>query len=308
MRKVEHIKIKGKLSVNELIKLMGGAGVMGSGRLARAVDILEEMIKDKECKVFFGQAGAMVPGGMRSIISDFIRNGFVDVFVCTGASLTHDLVEALGYRHEIGNAGADDAELHGKGKDRMWDSYMPNEVYGGMEDFFEKYWDDFSSCGKINELLWKIGSKLKDEESILYVCYKKKVPIFCPALSDSGIGLMIWGRKAKGKKIQVDAFEDMNDIMDLAWTSKKAGVFYVGGGVPKNFIQQAMQLSPRNAEYGVQISTDRAEYGGSSGASLKEGVSWGKMNEKAKFVDVYLDATVALPLIYGALIERFIND
>ncbi len=306
MRKVEHIKIKGKLSVNELIKLMGGAGVMGSGRLARAVDILEEMIKDKECKVFFGQAGAMVPGGMRSIIRDLIRNGFADVFVCTGATLTHDLVEALGYRHEVGKADADDALLLKEGKDRMWDSYMPIEVYEGMEDFFEKYWNDFSSCKKINELLWMIGSKLKDEESILYVCYKKKVPIFCPALSDSGIGLMIWGRKAKGKKIEIDAFEDIRDIMDLAWTSKKAGVFYVGGGVPKNFIQQAMQLSLRNAEYGVQITSDRAEYGGSSGASLKEGISWGKMNEKGKFVDVYLDATVALPLIYGALIERFI--
>ena len=281
---------------------------MGCGRLGKAVGILERMIKDKDCKVFFGQAGAMIPGGMRNILSGFMKDCFVDVFVTTGASLTHDLVEALGYRHEIGKADADDAKLHEEGKDRMWDSYMPNKAYEALEDFFEKYWEEFSSCNKINELIWKIGSKLDDKDSVLYNCFKKKVPIFCPALADSGIGLMIWGRKAKNKKIFIDAFEDMKDIMDIAWSSKKAGVFYVGGGVPKNFIQQAMQLAPRNAIYGVQITTDKAEYGGSSGASLKEGISWGKMDSKGELVDVFLDGTVALPLVYAALRERLIKE
>ena len=118
---------------------------------------------------------------------------------------------------------------------------------------------------------------------------------------------MVWGKKAHGRNISIDAFEDMKDIMDIAWTSKKIGVFYLGGGVPKNFIQQTMQISPRKAEFGVQITTDRAEFGGSSGASLKEGISWGKMNNKGLFVDVYLDATVALPLIYAALRERLMK-
>jgi len=304
MRYVEHIKINRKLSINELITLMGKIGVMGCGRLSRAVDILEEMIKDKDCKVFFGQAGAMIPGGMRNIISGFIKDDFVDVFVTTGATLTHDLIEALGYRYEIGRYDVDDVKLYKKGKDRMWDSYMPNKAYESLEDFFEKYWDEFSSCKKINALVWKIGSKLKDKNSVLFNCYKKKIPVFCPAIADSGIGLMIWGRKARGKKIFIDAFDDMNDIIDIAWTSKKSGVFYIGGGVPKNFIQQAMQVSPKKSGLGVQITTDKAEFGGSSGASLKEGISWGKMSHKGKFVDVYLDATIALPLIYGALKEK----
>ena len=308
MKSVEHIDIPGKISVNELVSLMGKIGVMGCGRLAKSVDILENMIKDKDCKVFFGVAGAMVPGGMRNILVDFLRNKWVDVCVTTGAMLTHDLVEALGYRHEIGESNVDDEELNKKGLDRMWDSYMPNEVYEGLEDFFEKHWDDFSKTKKINELIWAIGSKLEDKNSILRVIYENKIPVFCPALSNSAIGLMIWGRKAKGKEIFIDAFEDLKDILDIAWTSKKSGVFYVCGGEPKNYIQQAMQFSPKNAMYGVQVTTDRAEFGGSSGAHLKEGVSWGKMNAKGEFVDVFLDATVALPLICAALKERLIKN
>ena len=304
MGTVHHLSIHRGMSINELVTSMRSVGVMGCGRLALAVDILEMMIKNKDCKVFFGQAGALVPGGMRTILADFLRNRFVDVFVTTGATLTHDLAEALGFSHEVGISNSDDVELHKKGKDRMWDSYMNNKVYEKMEDFFEKNWDLFSTAKKINELIFLIGSKIKDKNSLLRIAYEKKIPIFCPALSDSGIGLMIYGRKSKGKNIQIDAFEDMKDIMDIAWTCKKAGVFYLGGGVPKNFIQQAMQFAPKSANLGVQITMDRAEFGGSSGASLKEGISWGKMNPTAKFVDVFLDTTIALPLVYGALLER----
>jgi len=112
---------------------------------------------------------------------------------------------------------------------------------------------------------------------------------------------MMWGRIMKGKgKTKMDVFADMNDIIDIAWTSKKNGVIYVGGGLPKNFIQQSLQFS-KGADYGIQITTDRAEFGGSSGAPLKEGISWGKMKSKGKFVDVSCDATIALPLIYASL-------
>ncbi len=304
MRRIEHLKVKKGMTVNDLVGGMKKIGVMGAWRLAKAVDILEEMIKDKDCRVFFGQAGALVPGGMREVLVDMLRNKLVDVFVTTGATLTHDLAEALGFRHEIGDHLVDDEKLFKKGKNRMWDSYMPNEVYGKIENFFEKYWNEFSKAIKINELIYLIGSKLKDKNSILRIAYENKIPIFCPALADSGIGLMIYGRKMKGKDIKIDAFEDMKDIMEIAWTCKRAGVFYLGGGVPKNFIQQAMQLSPKHASYGVQITMDRAEFGGSSGASLKEGISWGKMDSKSKFVDVYMDITIALPIIYAVLRDR----
>ena len=128
MKPVNHVKIDKTLTVNGLVKRMDSAGVLGVGRLGKAVNICEEMIQDKECKVFLGLAGPLVPGGMREIIIDMIENKWVDVVVTTGATLTHDLGEALGYRHYQGSASADDEELHKKGFDRVYDSYMPNKI------------------------------------------------------------------------------------------------------------------------------------------------------------------------------------
>ena len=303
MKPVNHIKIKKAMSVNELVNQMDLSGVLGAGRLGKAVNICEAMIKDKDCKVFLGLAGPLVPGGMREIIIDIIENKWVDVVVTTGATLTHDLGEALGYRHYQGSADADDAELHKKGFDRVYESYMPNKIYEGMEDFIAKNFEKLKDKKSIKEFLWELG-RLTPNISILKACFKNKIPIFCPAISDSGIGLMIWGQLAKGKNIETRAFEDLKEIIDIAWTAKKAGVIYFGGGVPKNYIQQAMQLAPKSASYGVQVTMDRPEPGGSSGAELKEGISWGKLNPKAKFVDLICDATIGMPIIYAALKER----
>ncbi|MBI2559262.1 deoxyhypusine synthase [Candidatus Woesearchaeota archaeon] len=302
MKPVQSIQIKKAMSVNELVNQMSLTGVLGSGRLGKAVNICEAMIKDKECKVFLGLAGPLVPAGMREIIIDTINNKWVDVVVTTGATLTHDLGEALGYRHYQGKADVDDAKLHEKGFDRVYESYMPNEIYEGMEDFIIKNFESLKDKKSIKEFLWELG-RLTPAKSILKSCLENKVPIFCPAISDSGIGLMVWGQIAKGKSIETGAFEDLKEIIDVAWTAKKTGVIYFGGGVPKNYIQQAMQFS-KKASYGVQITMDRPEPGGSSGAELREGISWGKLNPKAKFVDLICDATIAMPIIYAALKER----
>ena len=122
MKPVNHIKINSAMSVNELVKQMDSAGILGAGRLGKAADICEAMIKDKDCTVFLGLAGPLVPGGMREIIIDIIENKWVDVVVATGATLTHDLGEALGCRHYQGDANADDVELHKKGLDRVYES------------------------------------------------------------------------------------------------------------------------------------------------------------------------------------------
>jgi deoxyhypusine synthase len=303
MKKVEHIKIIPGMKVNDLIDAMDKSGVMQAGKLALAIDIIEEAIKDKECKLFFGLAGAMVPGGMKELILEFIYNKWIDVIVTTGANLTHDLGESLGYNHYQGNENADDNELRKKGYNRIYNSLMPNDIYIKLEKFIKDNFDELSKTKNIREFLSKLG-ELAPENTIVNSCYKNNIPLFCPALADSGIGLMIWGQIAQGKKTNVNAFDDLKEILDLAWTSKKSAVFYLNGGVPKNYIQQAMQLSPNKAMYGVQITLDRDEHGGSSGAKLKEGISWDKMNEKARFVDVSLDSTIALPLIACALKDR----
>jgi len=298
---VKHIKVEKNMKASELVSRMKEAG-FGARKLSIASDILEEAIKDKECKLFFGLAGAMVPGGMRQIIIDMLKEGWIDVFVTTGANLTHDLIEALGFNHYIGSEKMDDAKLHKEKLDRIYDVLMPNKVYVEMEKFFVKNFDELSKAESVKEFLWLLG-KIAPKECILKICYEKQIPIFCPAITDSGIGLMIWDNIIRKKKIILDEFKDLDEMIKIAWTKKKA-VFYIGGGTPKNYIQQAMQFS-QPASFGVQITTDRAESGGSSGAPLREGISWGKMQEKGKFIDVACDATIALPLIYSALIDRF---
>ncbi|MBS3145553.1 deoxyhypusine synthase family protein [Candidatus Woesearchaeota archaeon] len=305
MKAIKHVNVEKGMKINDLIKEFSNSNVMQAGKLAKAVDILEKMIKDKDCKVFFGQAGALVPGGMKNLILDLIRNKWVDIFVTTGATLTHDLIEALGYEHYQGDENADDEELNKKGLYRMYNSYMDNRAYQKIEDFIKENFDELSKAKKINDFLKILGSKVKHKDSILRACYENNIPIFCPALSDSGLGLMVWGQLTQGKEVSVGAFDDLKDILDIAWTSKKSGVFYLGGGVPKNYIQQAMQFS-KEAAYGVQVTMDKAEFGGSSGASLKEGISWGKMQSHADFVDVKVDSTIALPLIIASLKERLL--
>ena len=301
LKSIMHLEVNKDMKISELVEGFKDIGFTAN-KINQASEILKEMVDDKECRIFLGLAGAMVPGGMKKIILNLLND--VDVLVTTGANLTHDLIEALGEKHYQGKEKINDLELNKNGIDRIYNVFMKNQVYEKLEEFFKENWDEFEKCKNIKELLWKIGEVLScsKEESILKKCYEEKIPIFCPALADSGIGLMIWGRKVAGKKISIDAFDDMKEIIDFAWTSKKNGVLYIGGGTPKNFIQQSLQFS-KGADYGIQITTDTPYSGGSSGAPLKEGISWGKINENAKFVDVHCDATIALPLILEGILK-----
>jgi len=301
LKPIRHIKIKKGMKVSELVASMRDIG-FGANALGEASEILEEAVKDKDCKVFFGMAGALIPGGMKEIVIDMLEKGFVDVFVTTGANLTHDLIEALGFKHHKGSANIDDKLLNKKGIDRIYNVFMKNEVYEALEKFFTRHFEALNKTKSPREFLWKLG-ELVPGRSILKTCYEKKIPIFCPALTDSGVGLMVWGQLIRKKKISLDFFADLAEIIELSWSAKKTAVLYVGGGVPKNYIQQALQFT-KPASFGVQITTDRAEPGGSSGAPLREGISWGKMSSKAKFVDVFCDATIALPLLHAYLLDK----
>lgn len=302
MEKVEGIKIKKNMKVSELVDGMKHSG-FGARKIGLASHIVEKMFDDEECKVLVGLAGAMVPAGMKQILIDLIKTKKVDVLVSTGANLTHDLVEALGDSHYHCDVW-DDEEFNEKGYDRMYNVLMKNEVYEKLEKFFEENWEKLKDTKNAKEFLKKIGEILpENSNSILRVCYDNGVDLYCPALADCGIGLMVWGRKVAGKKISIDAFDDMNDLIDFCWTAKKKGVIYINGGFPKNFIQQSLQFSS-GADYGVQITTASQESGSSSGAPLEEGKSWGKLKKDANYVDVPLDATVALPLIFQKVLER----
>lgn len=297
MKKINAIKITKNQLVTDLVAQMKEAG-FGARKIGIASNIANKMFSEQDCKVFLGLAGAMVPAGMKQILIDLINKKHIDVLVTTGANLTHDLIEALGDEHYHCDTWNDD-EFQKKGYDRMYNVFMKNEVYEKLENFFESNWEELKSTTNLKDFIKKIGELLpENSNSILKACYNNSVDIYSPALADSGIGLMVWGRIASGKKISIDAFDDMKEIIDTAWTAKKKGVIYIGGGTPKNFIQQSLQFSS-GADYGIQITTDSAASGGSSGAPLAEGKSWGKLKSDAEFVDVKCDATIAMPLIFS---------
>ena len=298
MKEIEAIRVEKGIKVDELVKKMGKAG-MGGRKLSESVDVIEAMVDDKECKVFLGLAGALVPAGMKGLLIEMLRNKWIDVLVTTGANLTHDLAEALGGSHFQGGWNEDDVELNKKGYDRMWDVLMHNDVYVSIEEFLDNHIDEFKKAGTIQEFLYMVGSKL-EKDSILRVAYENKIPIYSPAFIDSGFGMIL-----AHKGLNINQFKDLSDFLEKVWDFDKKGFIYLGGGVPKNFIQQSMQFSPRaGADYGVQITMDRVETGGSSGAEVKEGISWGKLKENARFVDLRADVTIVFPLIVSCIKER----
>ena len=300
---VIQLHIKPGMTVNQLVNAMGKAGAYNGGALFRAVKIYEQMLRDKETTKFFGLAGAMVPAGMGGIVSDLIKDGHIDVLVSTGANLTHDIIEAIGCKHFHGTAFCNDIELRHDEINRIYDVYLPNEAFGHFEEFMQDVFGKLEpkSTISISGLLGHLGSNLKS--GILHTAARKKIPVYCPALQDSMVGLQYW-LFSQTNNVTVDAFADMPSLMDICFTTKKAGALLIGGGVPKNFILQSMLMTPNGFDYAVQLTGDRPDLGGLSGATLDEARSWGKITEEAQAVTVYGDATITLPVIVAAALER----
>ncbi|MFX1552494.1 MAG: deoxyhypusine synthase family protein [Promethearchaeota archaeon] len=296
LRKVNQFEITENTDIIELINSLKGTG-FNAKRLALACEIYNEMINIEDCVKFFGLAGALVPAGLQRTIYDFIKQGFIDILVTTGANLTHDLAEALGFHHFQGNIELkelNDKDLHKEEINRIYDVFMPNKVYEGIEAFVSKL-EIPDIHMSVSSFLKFLGNQLpRDSRSILRVCYDKDIPIFCPAFTDSGLAMQLGFHH---QRLNLNHFADMLEMVNLAWEAKTAGICIVGGGVPKNFIMQALQFCPNSATYAIQVTMDRPEPGGLSGATLREAISWGKVNEKAKFSTVITDATIALPLI-----------
>lgn len=296
--------VKQYIPTGDFIKDWENAGFTPR-KISEAAKIAEKMIKDKDCMVFLGLAGALIPAGMRNILADFIKNEWVDAVVVTGAMLTHDLFEALGHHHYQGNEKEDDKKLRDEKIDRIWDVYLKDEVYEDLEDFCQRI---FAGLEKkkysTRDLIWEIGKHLKDEDSIIRQSYLKQIPIFCPALADCGLGLQVWNFKLE-HELDIDVFKDWDHfVVDMVWSAKKTGAILLGGGVPKNFILQAQQFSEKEHSYAVQVTMAQAVDGGLSGAELREAISWGKLGKNSEYADVRADVTIVLPLIHKYLTEQ----
>ena len=236
---------------------------------------------------------------MRQIVSDMIRDEEINILVSTGANLVHDIIESIGLHHYKGTDAADDVELKHSSINRIYDVFLPEEHFAGLEEKLQPIFRELPDKLSISEFLSHIGEKLDDDNSILKSAYDMGIPVYCPAIQDSIIGLQAWLYR-QTNPLNVDVFADMKGLIDRCYEAKRSGVFIVGGGVPKNFILQSMLVTPRSFDYAIQLTMDRPETGGLSGATLDEARSWGKVGENARSVTVYSDATITLPIIVAA--------
>jgi deoxyhypusine synthase len=304
---VKQVCLRPGMSAGELVAELGQAGAYNAGSLARAAAIYEAQLRDDRTVKFFGLAGAMVPAGMGGIVADLIRRGHIDVLVSTGANLTHDIIEAIGCHHYQGTAFCSDVDLRHDEINRIYDVFLPNDAFIHFEEFMQQVFSglDRNRTYSIAELLAVIGGELKT--GILATAVAKGVPVYCPAVADSMIGLQYWLFSQTGR-VCVDAFLDMRPLIDRCFSAERAGAMLIGGGVPKNFILQAMLMTPSGFSYAIQLTGDRPDLGGLSGASLDEARSWGKITEEARAVTVYGDATITFPLLVAAVYERLYRD
>ena len=301
-----------------------------SRTLAMCADIYVAMLEDKErSTIFFGLAGAMVPAGMKGVVSTMVRKNMIDTIVSTGANMYHDFVEALGEHHYIGSPSADDVKLRDEGIDRIYDTFADESKFR-MIDNMVMYFADKLAEQKVNnissryfleclgEFINEKGTVENRKNSIIWNCWKKGVSIFIPALGDSSLGLALTQHYIraldKGQNpVIIDAIKDNYEILQIKKVALKTGVIYVGGGVPKNYIQQTAYLQDMfgipdaEHDYGFQLTTDSPQWGGLSGCTFTEGFSWGKEKLGGKYATCYCDATIALPLIVKTAIERCKN-
>lgn len=306
MKHVEHMRLHGRMTVGKLVEEMNAAGVLGAGRIGKAAELVTEMFSDPDCTVFLTLAGALVPAGLRRVICDLIKHEYVNVLVTTGANMVHDMVEALGYRHGIGTFAAEDKRLKAQNIGRIGDIYIQQEAFEALEKWLFKTLETIPEEKRQHlsaaELLYEIGKRIEDPESILAAAAKKNVPIICPAFADSIAGFQLWVY-GQDKTIHIDPLLDVNVLMDKVYEAKKAGIIILGGGFPKHFALFANTFR-EGVDLAVQITMDRPEPGGLSGASLEEAVSWGKIKPEGKAVTVICDATIAFPIIIAAVLDR----
>lgn len=314
---IGHVDVSGDMTVGELASAYGAGGI-GAADLHEAVGLTSRMFAD-DVTVFMSLAGPMVPGGMRAIVADLIRDGYVDALVTTGATLTHDAIDAIGGAHHHGETvPRGDAErehdeaLRAAGVDRIYNVYLPQEHFAAFERHLRSHvFPELHGTVSIRELTATLGSanarvnaaeEVDAAAGLAAAAAVHDVPIYCPAVQDSILGLQCW-MYGQIEDFGLDALADMSHLNDLAHEADTAGAFVVGGGVPKNFVLQARLVTPDAYQYAVQLTMDPPATGGLSGATLNEARSWGKIAPEGRNVSVYGDATMTLPFVVAAARE-----
>ena len=312
---VEHIDIT-SFDSRKIIESMGKMSFT-SRDTARASDIFNEMLSDKNCTTFLTLAGSTSAAGCMKIYSDMIKYNMIDVIVATGASIIDmDFFEALGFRHYQGSQFQDDTQLRENYIDRIYDTYIDEEELQACDKAICDIADSleprpYTSRDFIKEIGKYLKTNSKKKGSLIETAYDNNVPIFCPAFTDSsaGFGLVMHQEKNPKKYITIDSVREFRELTEIKIKSKSSGLLMIGGGVPKNFVQDTVvcaELLGKKTDmhkYAVQITVADTRDGACSSSTLKEASSWGKV-DVSKEQMVFAEATSILPLIASDAYHR----
>ena len=316
-------------SIDDLVRAMSKTAFTGR-QLGEAADVLEAMARDEECFVVMTLSGAMTVAKQGLIVTDLIDRGIVNAVVSTGALMAHGLVEATGRAHFRYNPEVSDEELYEQGYNRVYDTLEPEQNLDDVEEVMSNVlegWDhsEVMCSYKLNHVIGAyLAEHARNQRGILKSAFEKGVPVFVPAFSDSELGLDTALnnrlRESTGRhKIRFDPFLDLEHFAATLLRQKKLGIITIGGGVPRNWSQQfgpfcelrhrrlGENVPLKRYHYGLRICPEPVYWGGLSGSPYSEAISWGKFvppAEGGKFGEVFVDATIGLPLIAAAVFER----
>jgi len=312
---VEHIDIKSF----DARKIIDGMGKMSftSRDTARAAGIYNEMLADKDCSIFLTLAGSTSAGGCMNLYTDLVKNNMIDAIVATGASIIDmDFFEALGFKHYQGSQFQDDTELRNNYIDRIYDTYIDEEELQACDKAICDVANtleprSYTSREFINELGSYLKANGKKKGSLIETAYDNNVPIFCPAFTDSsaGFGLVMHQEQNPKEHMTIDSIREFRELTEIKLQSKQSGLLMIGGGVPKNFIQDTVvcaELLGKKVDmhkYAIQITVADTRDGACSSSTLKEASSWGKV-DVTKEQMVFAEATSVLPLIASDAYHR----
>lgn len=302
----------------------------GARSLGEALEVYTAMLKDPDCLIVSTFSGAMTIAKMGLVLCEMIDRNFLDLIISTGALVMHGLVEEVGAYHFKHDGQMGDAELYKHGYNRVYDTIEAEKNLDDTSLIIEKVWEELDSNSPLSShlLLEKIGeylSKSNKGRGVLKSAFEKKVPVYIPAFTDSELGsdftICNKIRKTKGKaSLQFDPFLDLENYASRVAQTKNIGIFTIGGGVPRNWAQQVGpylevvsrrldtgKKDPTRFKYGIRICPEPVHWGGLSGCTYSEGVSWGKFIPKREgglWAEVLCDATIAWPILIKAVIER----
>ena len=308
---VKPFMVEPNLTGEQILDRMAGISFQGRN-LATAHRVWKKMLAD-DCLIFLGVAGALSAGGLRLILAHLITHRYIDCIVSTGANLYHDLHECRGRQHFQGSPEADDRALQAAHIDRVYDTLMDEDEFIDNDNWIATFSESLVKRPYTSrEFLYRLGEHLWNEterDGILTAAYRANVPIFCPAIADSSIGMgLSQGRQSIPGIGQIDVIGDIVESANLVIRKRRTASVVLGGGTPKNFINQASVQAEFYSSgigghsYALQIVADVPHFGGASGSTLTEARSWGKVAADADQVTVNADATLALPLLTTALV------